>query len=222
MADDAVANFTAFTGADPERAAQYLKVTDNNVEQAVSLFFETGGSDLGTSLPSESTRPAAGSSSDQAIPVDDDSAPTGAADQAEEDDEAMARRLQNEMYGPAGGGAGARQDDIDPETGVRAPMARTTETLADPVGYMQDDPEEMRAAVLEQMRQRHARRQQGKLHIQILHNGANKWFQVEPASSTSKSMPPTRSGQSKTLLRDNSSSHEPQVARPKPRQSQTC
>lgn len=75
-----------------------------------------------------------------------------------EDDEAMARRLQEEMYG--GGGGGGAGDDVDSE-GVRAPMARTTETLVGPnsdwstVGR---DPGEMRAAVAEQMMARQRRR----------------------------------------------------------------
>ncbi|KAK6521462.1 hypothetical protein TWF506_001675 [Arthrobotrys conoides] len=53
-----------------------------------------------------------------------------------EDDEAMARRLQEELYAEAGGSGGGmnagsswREEDID---GVRAPMARTTETLVGP------------------------------------------------------------------------------------------
>ncbi|KAK6507052.1 hypothetical protein TWF481_005504 [Arthrobotrys musiformis] len=52
-----------------------------------------------------------------------------------EDDEAMARRLQEELYAEAGGsgsrntGPAWREEDFD---GVRAPMARTTETLVGP------------------------------------------------------------------------------------------
>ncbi|KAF3102785.1 hypothetical protein TWF569_011769 [Orbilia oligospora] len=52
-----------------------------------------------------------------------------------EDDEAMARRLQEELYAEPGGsgsrnaGSSWREEDID---GVRAPMARTTETLVGP------------------------------------------------------------------------------------------
>ena len=162
MADDAVAQFTAFTGADPERALQYLRVADDNVEQAVSLFFESGGVDLGSSLPNESTRPDIGSSAMRPIDVEEDTDATRAvaAEQSVEDDEAMARRLQSEMYESSSGPP--RHDDVDPETGVRAPMARTTETLADPVGHWQDDPEEMRAAVMEQMQARRQRRQQGQ------------------------------------------------------------
>ncbi|KAK6350810.1 hypothetical protein TWF718_003996 [Orbilia javanica] len=52
-----------------------------------------------------------------------------------EDDEAMARRLQEELYAEAGNnrsrntGSSWRDEDVD---GVRAPMARTTETLVGP------------------------------------------------------------------------------------------
>lgn len=50
----------------------------------------------------------------------------------ESDDAAMARRLQEEMYG--GGGAGGPGSALGPD-GVRAPIARTTETLVAPSGY---------------------------------------------------------------------------------------
>lgn len=76
-----------------------------------------------------------------------------------EDDEAMARRLQEEMYGSGGGRSGG--GDFD-EEGVRAPMARTTETLVGPGGDWNDDENEMRAAIAEQMMARGQRRQQGR------------------------------------------------------------
>lgn len=67
-----------------------------------------------------------------------------------EDDEAMARRLQEEMYagGDMGGDAG-RDYDAD---GVRAPIARTTETLLGP-GSMYNDPDPHQAA-LDMLRRR--------------------------------------------------------------------
>jgi hypothetical protein len=70
-----------------------------------------------------------------------------------EDDEAMARRLQEEMYGTAG------RDSED----VRAPISRTTETLVGPGsmgyggGYGGDD-EDVEAAIAAQMAARQARR----------------------------------------------------------------
>lgn len=67
----------------------------------------------------------------------------------EEEDAAMAKRLQEELYSGPGAGAGASGTGDD----VRAPIARTTETLVapDPSWGGQDD---MAAGFLEQMRQR--------------------------------------------------------------------
>ncbi|KAI6794940.1 hypothetical protein KC327_g17321, partial [Hortaea werneckii] len=155
--NEQIATFTAFTSATPQQAQQYLSLTDGNVEQAVELFFNSP--DLGNQPPAQ---PAPAAGRDDPITIDDDeddvqmtgsSAPQGASF---EDDEAMARRLQEEMYGSGGGGgAGGGMGDVDPETGVRAPMARTTETLVGPgSGDWRDDPEEMNAAIFEQMQRR--------------------------------------------------------------------
>jgi hypothetical protein len=65
---------------------------------------------------------------------------------ATDDDEAIARRLQEEMYSAAGRG----QED------VRAPMSRTTETLVGPGAASWGDEDDMVAA---QMATRQARRQ---------------------------------------------------------------
>jgi hypothetical protein len=62
----------------------------------------------------------------------------------EEEDAAMAKRLQEELYGAGGQDAG--------EEGVRAPMARTTEMLVAP-NY--DAPDDVGAA-MEEIRQRQA------------------------------------------------------------------
>ena len=87
----------------------------------------------------------------------------GAGRHSVEDDEAMARRLQEEMYGSGGGGGGGGGrlgEELD-ENGVRAPIARTTETLVGPGsdwrGAGSDD---MNAAIMEQLsnRNRAARR----------------------------------------------------------------
>lgn len=82
--------------------------------------------------------------------------PTGSV--AFDDDEAMAMRLQEEIYA----GAGAREAvDADPD-GPRAPIGRTTETLVGPGPFDSENANEMRAAVLEQMRARQQpRRQRG-------------------------------------------------------------
>lgn len=57
----------------------------------------------------------------------------------EEEDAAMAKRLQEEMYG----GGGSRAGGPNGEDEVRAPMARTTETLVAPGGFGGDDNDEM-------------------------------------------------------------------------------
>ncbi|CAN6673606.1 UBX domain-containing protein 5 [Trichomonascus vanleenenianus] len=41
-----VAQFCQVTAADPDLAEQYLKVSDNNLEQAIALYFESGGASL--------------------------------------------------------------------------------------------------------------------------------------------------------------------------------
>lgn len=77
----------------------------------------------------------------------------------ESDDAAMARRLQEEMYGGRGsGGDGALGPD-----GVRAPIGRTTETLIAPSGYGaypggdDDEIDDATEAALREMRRRAAR-----------------------------------------------------------------
>lgn len=154
--DDLIANFTAITSADPARAQQYLTLTDGNLEQAIQLYFDSDGADMGasvsqtasTSHPSTS-RPAYTEDESGVVTIDSDDegdSNMGGAQpgSAYEDDEAMARRLQQEMYGQ-----GAPEE-------VRAPMARTTETLVGPdadAGFYGggggDD--SMQAAVMEQM-----------------------------------------------------------------------
>lgn len=160
--DELVANFTAITGAEPARAQQYLQLTDSNIEQAIQLYFESDGVDMGATLPqppAQAAQPSARSRSgytegdDGIVTIDsDDEGATGSggapAGNAYEDDEAMARRLQEEMYGAGGG-----QEEI------RAPMARTTETLVGPGSNWQggNDEDDMQAAVMEQMMNRQRR-----------------------------------------------------------------
>ena len=78
---------------------------------------------------------------------------------AEHDDEAMARRLQEEFYGAANRKSenGAPSSEALDEYGYRAPLARTTETLVGPGSFDPTNEEDMQAAVMEQMM---ARRQQ--------------------------------------------------------------
>lgn len=168
--DAAIAQFVDITSAPNERAAQYLQVADGDVEQAIQLYFENGGADMAAPPPpAPSTRPPPAGSGNPTGPItigsDDEEQNSsgevnlgGGAGGEVEDDEAMARRLQNEMYGSAGA-SGSVGADIDPETGVRAPIGRTAETLAGPTAGWQDDPDEMRAAIAEQIASRNARRQ---------------------------------------------------------------
>ncbi|KAI4198537.1 MAG: hypothetical protein LQ346_002740 [Caloplaca aetnensis] len=72
-----------------------------------------------------------------------------------DDDEAFARQLQQEMYGEAG-----TDSAVDSE-GIRAPIARTTETLIGPDSFDPNDPEDMNAAVYQQIRARQRPRPRG-------------------------------------------------------------
>jgi UBX domain-containing protein 7 len=180
MDDDLVAQFTNITGGPAEHAVQYLRITDGNLEQALQLFFDTGGIDLEptphpTQTPSQplDTTPSY-DDDDGVVHVDSDddapsilqnppsrtqihtqsiqtpasaTPPSGPQASTVEDDEAMARRLQEELFSEPGGSAA-----LGPE-GVRAPLARTTETLVGPGSetYSEDD---IQAAVMAQMRAR--------------------------------------------------------------------
>ncbi|PNS20519.1 hypothetical protein CAC42_5969 [Sphaceloma murrayae] len=163
--DDAVAQFASITGATPERAQQYLTLSDDNLEQAIQLFFETGGADMGASLPeatpAQPPRPGPGyrNNADGSVTIesdeDEDMGNTSRPAQPAldyEDDEAMARRLQEEDYGARGPSDGMED--------VRAPMARTTETLVGPDADW-GGPDDMRAAVAEQMAARSRRNRPG-------------------------------------------------------------
>lgn len=147
-----VAQFTEITGSTPELAAQYLELADFNIEQAMQLYFENGGAPL-TEEPTQPSRRSGYEDESGVIHVDSDSdddnrlphagqstQPT--AGSTFEDDAAMARRLQEEMY---------RGDNNYGSDGVRAPMARTTETLVGPDSDLDDD---MHANILSQLRAR--------------------------------------------------------------------
>jgi len=171
--DDAAETFKMVTGATDPVARRYLEMTENDAQQAIALFFDSP--DLASSVdqaPSSRTLPIPSSSrprgfnesqdTPRAANLEDDededtpdfsenehAAALGRAADIE-DDEAMARRMQEEMYagGEAGGGFGS--------DGVRAPIARTTETLvggpSEPWGH-----EDMEAAIAQQMRMRQDR-----------------------------------------------------------------
>lgn len=153
MDEEAVLSFVSIMGANPQKATQYLRLADNNLEQAIQLFFDSPNLDVGDGPTSTTT--TAPSNADNPITVDSDEEmsdfDTGATSRLHrsdvEDDAAMARRLQEEMYG-------------QPEE-VRAPMARTTETLVGPGsnwGPGNGDEEDVDAQVREQMARRAANR----------------------------------------------------------------
>ena len=68
MDEDTIAQFASITGSSLALAAQYLRLADNNTEQAIELFFANDGADLEPSsqpprpshpppVPAPSTRP---------------------------------------------------------------------------------------------------------------------------------------------------------------------
>ncbi|KAL8713521.1 MAG: hypothetical protein Q9220_002383 [cf. Caloplaca sp. 1 TL-2023] len=97
-----------------------------------------------------------------------------------DDDEAFARQLQQEMYGEAGVGNPA--DPLNPD-GVRAPIARTTETLVGPGSFDPNDPEEMNGAVLEQIRARQRPRPRDRPGIFNQSTAGSIWNEEDPGSS---------------------------------------
>jgi hypothetical protein len=161
--DENISNFVAITSCEPDRAASYLNLTDNNLEQAIQLFFDSPNLDFGGVPASQPPAPNAASAQNP-IPIDSDEdmsdfdaglqSNTPPAFQANvEDDEAMARRLQEEMYGASGaaGVGGLAQDE------VRAPLERRTETLIGPGadwGADDDPDEDVNAMVREQLARR--------------------------------------------------------------------
>lgn len=146
-----VAQFTEITGSTPELATQYLSLADFQIEQAMQLYFENSGAPL-TEEPARTSRPSNFEHESGVVHIDsdtDDDVRPGQARPAQpagggtfEDDAAMARRLQEEMYGERG---------ADVEDEVRAPMARTTETLVGPETDLDDD---MHSHILSQLRAR--------------------------------------------------------------------
>lgn len=160
MDDNVVAQFTEITGSTPELATQYLQLTDFNIEQAMQLFFENGGAPLTDEPAPQPSRRSGYEDESGVVHIDSDTDDDHdrathiqpGADATYEDDAAMARRLQEEAYGGggSGGGGGGLNHNIDDDD-VRAPMARTTETLVGPEADFDDD---MHANILGQLRAR--------------------------------------------------------------------
>lgn len=175
--DEDIQQFMAITGANPTAAERMLELCGSEIEQAIQLWYSdeelqrslsnagsstaaatTGTSTASASRSSRPNRPQIGredahgvihiDSDDDDVPMteddadDADEAVTVARVAQEEEDAAMAKRLQEELYSGQG----------TDEGGVRAPMARTTETLVGPA--YGDDDDDGRAAVLEQLRRR--------------------------------------------------------------------
>lgn len=167
--NSAEGDFSAITGATPQVARHFLQMTDFDLQQAIQLYFDSPdlAATAGTApppVPAASRPSQAGREDDNGVvhlDSDDDfdmDAPDNASDNDSagqaaassnvqntyEDDEAMARRLQAEMYqGGAMGGGGGGDDD------VRAPIARTTETLLGPGAQMGPS-----GSIMEQLRRR--------------------------------------------------------------------
>lgn len=162
MDSDVVAQFAEITGSTPELATQYLTLADFQIEQAMQLYFENGGAPL-TEEPARPPPSANFQDESGVVHIDSDTDDDGQPSQVRptqpagvatfDDDAAMARRLQEEMYGSGGA--------VD-EDEVRAPMARTTETLVGPEADFDDD---MHSHILDQLR---ARRRGGMLPHRLL------------------------------------------------------
>jgi UBX domain-containing protein 7 len=181
--DAAVAQIVNITSASPERAAQYLQLADGDLDAAVMLYFENNGADPsgGPSSsysapppPPASSRPGATGDAQNPIDIDDgtisdDNDPeitgfrkAGASEGQPQpqsigatfdSDAEYARRLQEEMYGGAGGQGPTGEEE------VRAPIARQSETLLGPgadVGPLND--RDIPAHVMEQMQRMQNRR----------------------------------------------------------------
>ncbi|KAJ5092082.1 hypothetical protein NUU61_006952 [Penicillium alfredii] len=195
MDNDVVAQFTEITGSTPELATQYLQLTDFNIEQAMQLYFENGGAPL-TEDPPQPPRHTGYEDESGVVHLDsDDEAPPTALPRSSttsglgstfEDDAAMARRLQQEMYG------GPDNDNDE----VRAPMARTTETLVGPEPDFDDD---MHANILGQLR---ARQRGGRPGIFNQRDTASIW-QGEAEESRREQLATATGGASETSSKSN-------------------
>ena len=187
--DEDIEAFMGITGANRTAAERMLDLCGSELEQAIQLWFSdeelqrslsnagpstaaVGSNTAPASRAARPPRPQIGredaqgvihiDSDDDMVMGDDDN---DGADEAvniarraqEEEDEAMAKRMQEELYSGGGQPANAAEDD------VRAPLARTTETLVGP--SFGDDDDDGHAAVLEQLRRRQ-QQARGKLRVQ--------------------------------------------------------
>ncbi|KIX95993.1 uncharacterized protein Z520_08248 [Fonsecaea multimorphosa CBS 102226] len=220
--DEAIATVVSVCGTTPELASQYVQLADGDPNQAVQLFFENGGADLAGNS-SHPPPPPEPSSSNARIPggplnpidadaednISDDNDPeitgfrkaphrdtsSGPSRGAEyEDDEAMARRLQNEMYGEGA------MDDI-----VRAPIARQAETLVGPGSAGPPmSAAQYSSAVEERMQAIERRRQQVRAGIFNQHQPTSIWDQgLSVTSSGPEALAESTGGASEASARSN-------------------
>lgn len=173
--EENISTFVAITGSGADVARGFLEMAGGDFERAVALFYENPDLVSGVGAAASQAQQAGTSSrgnigredesgvihidsDDDDMKLDNDSddddtnmaVAQAAALAQEEEDAAMAKRLQEELYsgtsgGGAGGAGGAGDDD------VRAPIARTTETLVapDPTWGADDD---MGSHILDQLR----------------------------------------------------------------------
>ncbi len=180
--DEAISTVSAITGATPQVARHFLNLTDGDPEQAIQLFYDSPDLSSGMAQepspasaiqtqqsqhrhardPPDIVHIDSDSDGDIAMDADTDTennfsgpgdsnlhtaqAAASTTYSSYEDDEAVARRIQEELY--AGGDMAG---DYDTQ-GIRAPLARTTETLVGPGSEW--TAEDMHEAVLQQMRAR--------------------------------------------------------------------
>ncbi|POR36263.1 Proteasome component ECM29 [Tolypocladium paradoxum] len=169
---DVARGYLQLTGGDFERAVG-LYFENPELVSGVGAGISGGDGAPGAPPQSESRRSNIGrqdasgvitisdDEDDDAIPMDDDlddldddddgraAAAQAAAMAQEEEDAAMAKRLQEELYqGGQGSGPAGGVDD------VRAPIARTTETLVAPDPAWGGGDDEMGSAILDQLRRR--------------------------------------------------------------------
>lgn len=213
--EENISTFAGITGATADVARGFLEITSNDLERAIQLFFENpdlvssvgagvsgAGNTAASRPPASTTRHRVGTEDaegvihipsdddDDIVQIDDDDddeflddsggAGRVAARAQEEEDAAMAKRLQEELYQGGGSGGGGGPED------VRAPIARTTETLVgpDPSWGAAADGGAMEAAFLDQLRRRRnlPRKQRASILVDDNHcaniglfNSANWW-----------------------------------------------
>jgi len=174
MLDEQISGFVEITGASATVARRFVEITGGDIEQAVMLYFENP--DLQHSVDSVPSRPAETTTSgnrrgvredesgvihidsDDDMTVDDDDEDVEviaavARNAQEEEDAAMAQRLQQEMYAEGGGIAGGIAGAQD---GVRSPIRSTHETLVAPLpGWAAgSDHDDIEPEILEQLQRR--------------------------------------------------------------------